>query len=113
MNMFIISRVDNYLRSTLKLRCSTRTGIHRARQQSLESIISHRRRGVYPTSACRRLRKCTGTRSKMRANRRACLKKKAFSKRKRERERERKVECASRGERTKLKNMWCVCAYDI
>ena len=30
-----------------------------------------------------------------------------------EREREREVECASRGERTKLKNMWCVCAYDI
>ena len=29
------------------------------------------------------------------------------------RERERKVECASRGERTKLKNMWCVCAYII
>ena len=28
-------------------------------------------------------------------------------------EREREVECASRGERTKLKNMWCVCAYDI
>ena len=30
-----------------------------------------------------------------------------------ERERERKVVCASRGERTKLKNMWRVCAYII